>query len=89
MSTQLICHTKGSWILNKPIIQARCGALPIFEGDDYFVTGEEASTEEEQAEDQLILSHIYLALMNNRLCLYEDKESDDDKDNKSDCTRMK
>jgi hypothetical protein len=34
---------------------------------------------------QLILSHIDLALMNNRLCLYEDEdeESDDDKDVKS------
>ena len=58
----------------------RRGAYTILEDDDYFVTGEEASTEEELAEDQLILSHIDLALMNNILCVYEDEESDEDKD---------
>jgi len=61
----------------------RRGAYTILEDDDYFVTGEEASTEEELAEDQLILSHIDLALMNNILCVYEDEESDEDKDVKS------
>jgi len=60
-----------------PSYEARRGALSILEGDDYFVTGEEASTEEELAEDQLILSRIDLALMNNRLCSYEDEESND------------
>ena len=63
-----------------PSYEARRGALSILEGDDYFVTGEEASTEEELAEDQFILSHIDLALMNNRLCSYEDDMDEESND---------
>ena len=30
MSTQLICHTKGSWILNKPIISSTMWSITYF-----------------------------------------------------------